>query len=88
MPKDKTIKEEIAKQDKDIYGDETISGTDPSPDSDDDVEEIMEDAFGKDASDKSFEKHKPFDIDEEIENDEWKASGFTVKSNNEKKKDK
>jgi len=56
---------EVNQQEDDNYGDETISGTNPRPDSDDDLEKVMDDVVGSD-----FDEEKPLDIADEIEDDE------------------
>ncbi len=65
------IKEELKKQEAEFYGDETVSGTNPDPESDDSVAEMMEDVMGEDASASvSDPQDDGFNIADEIEDDE------------------
>jgi hypothetical protein len=53
----KKVKEEIEKEEKEFYGDETISGSSPSPESDDDTQKAFEDIIGHEPeSDTGLEK--------------------------------
>jgi hypothetical protein len=53
----KKVKEEIKKEEKEFYGDETISGSSPSPESDDDTKEAFKDIIGHEPkSDTSLEE--------------------------------
>lgn len=45
--KQEKIKEELEKEEKEFYGDETVSGSDPAPDSDDDTVQNLADVIGK-----------------------------------------
>ncbi len=42
------IAKQLQNQEDQVYGDETVSGTNPRPDSDDDVEAMMENVTGND----------------------------------------
>lgn len=59
------VQKEIEELEDENYGDETISGTNPRPDADDDVEDFMEDVVGED-----FDEEDDLDIADEIEDDE------------------
>lgn len=47
MTNNDDIKEELRKEEDEVYGDETISGSSPRPDTDDDVDKPMTDLTGK-----------------------------------------
>lgn len=71
MSKRDDIKEELKRQEEEFYGDETVSGSSPDPESDDSVETMVEDAMGEDASaNVSDPKASGFNIADEIEGDE------------------
>lgn len=59
------VKRELEEQDDEFYGDETVSGSNPEPDSDDSVEEMMSDVVGED-----FDETQEVDIAEEVGEDE------------------
>lgn len=69
--KAKDVKKEVEEVQDEIYGEETISGSSPSPESDDDVGEIMEKTMGADAAE-DLEENKPHTLAEEVERDEKK----------------
>jgi hypothetical protein len=45
-PKPEEIKKELDKEEKDFYGDTTISGQNPDPESDDDTKQALVDVLG------------------------------------------
>jgi len=59
------IAKQVAQQDDDFYGDETAAGTNPDPESDDDVDEMMEEEIGN-----VPESSDPLDIATEVDHDE------------------
>lgn len=59
------VQKEIEELEDENYGDETVSGTNPRPDADDDVEDFMEDVVGED-----FDEDKPFNMGDEVNEDE------------------
>lgn len=59
------IRRELEEQDDEFYGDETVSGSNPDPDSDDSVSEMMTDTVGDD-----FDETEDLDIAEEVKEDE------------------
>jgi len=63
--KAKDIKKQIQQQDKDVYGDTTISGSSPDPESDDDVEKVVEEVTGE-----KPKQGEEFSISDEVEKDE------------------
>jgi hypothetical protein len=63
------VKKEIEQQEKEVYGDTTISGSAPDPSSDDDVEEVVEDAMGEETSEE-IEDNKVVTLAEEVEETE------------------
>ena len=74
MSKRDEIKKELEEQEEEFYGDETVSGSSPSPESDDSIEKMMGDAMGEDAADDvSDPKEDGFNIADEIEEDEEEA---------------
>lgn len=48
MSKRDDIKRELKKQQDEVYGEGTMSGSSPDPDSDDNVMDVMEDTVGPD----------------------------------------
>lgn len=71
------IKKQLKQQNDQVYGDETVSGTMPDPESDDDIAESVEDVMGADAE-KDIKEHKPFNIGEEVNEDEEDAAGWSI----------
>jgi hypothetical protein len=61
----KDIKKQIQQQDKNVYGDTSISGSAPDPESDDDVEEVVKEITGE-----KPEQGQQFNISKEVEKDE------------------
>jgi len=59
------IAKQVAQQDDDFYGDETYAGSNPAPQSDDDVDEMMEKEIGN-----VPESSDPLDIAAEVDHDE------------------
>lgn len=59
------VKNELKENEKRFYGEETVSGSSPSPESDDDVKEMVREVIGN-----TPKEGKPFSIAEEIEKDE------------------
>ncbi len=59
------VKKEIRENEDRFYGEETVSGSSPRPDSDDDVAEMIKEVIGN-----SPEEGKPFSIAEEVKKDE------------------
>jgi hypothetical protein len=71
----KQIEDEVAKQNAATYGDEAPGGHMASPESDDDIEEVLAETFGDDAAEESFGKRKPFNMADEMNEDEQGAGG-------------
>jgi hypothetical protein len=69
MSDSKKVKQQIQQQNDDVYGDETYSGSSPRPDADDNIDDIVRDAMGKDAVE-DIDNRKPFNLADEIEEDE------------------
>ena len=67
------IKKELEQLEDENYGDETISGTNPRPDADDDIDANMIDAVGSD-----FDEDKPLNLADEIEDDEDEIQGGEI----------
>lgn len=59
------VQKEIEELEDENYGDETVSGTNPRPDADDDVEDFVKDTVGSD-----FDDEDDLDIAEEVKEDE------------------
>lgn len=59
----KKIKEELKKEDEEFYGDTSISGEMPDPESDDDTEKNIANALGN-------QPKQPFDLGDEVAKDE------------------
>ena len=70
--KPKDIEKELKKQDDEVYGEETVSGSSPRPASDDDTTDNLKDVIGNEPK-----NDKPFTIAEEIEADELDRRGKT-----------
>ncbi|MCH7641381.1 hypothetical protein IID22_04245 [Patescibacteria group bacterium] len=64
-PKASELKKQIKKQDEEVYGEETMSGSSPDPASDDDVAETLEKTVGTD-----LKSGDEFNLGEEVERDE------------------
>lgn len=73
----KDVEEKLAEQNADNYGDEAPGGHMASPDSDDDVERNVADAFGDDAGEQ-VDEGIPFNIADELNKDELGAGGITT----------
>ena len=59
------IKKQIEEEDKRVYGETTISGSMPDPESDDDIKDAVKDITGEEPKD-----GVPFSIAEEVKKDE------------------
>ena len=59
------IKKEIMENEDRFYGEETVSGSSPRPESDDNVKEMVKEVIGNPP-----EEGKPFSIAEEVNKDE------------------
>ena len=59
------IKKQVKQQDQDNYGEETISGSSPDPESDDDVAEVLKQTLGAD-----LKRGDEFNLAEKVEKDE------------------
>lgn len=64
-PKWSYLKKLIKKQDDDTYGENTISGSSPDPESDDDVSENLEKVVGT-----KLKRGDEFNLADEVEKDE------------------
>ena len=64
------VKKEIKENEDRFYGEETISGSSPRPDSDDNVAEALEDVIGNPPK-----RGKAFSLAEEVEKDEEERRG-------------
>ena len=64
-PKASDLKKQIKKQDEEVYGEETMSGSSPDPESDDDVAETLEKTVGTD-----LKRGDEFNLEKEVERDE------------------
>lgn len=71
----KQIEEDLARQNSQVYGDEERGGHMESPDADDDVEEPMAKTLGDDAVIEAVDKRKPFNLADEMNEDERGAGG-------------
>jgi hypothetical protein len=65
VSKFKKLKKQVREQDDIVYGEETISGSSPKPESDDDIEEILEEVMGDD-----IDFLNGFSLEEEVKKDE------------------
>ncbi len=59
------VKKELKENEDRFYGEETVSGSSPRPESDDDVKEMVKEVIGNPP-----EEGKPFSIAEEVNKDE------------------
>lgn len=66
------VKRQIQKQDDDVYGDETVSGSSPRPGSDADTEKNLEDYVGSDVNEGVDE---PINTAKEVHDDERARRG-------------
>ncbi len=64
------IKKELREDEDRFYGEETVSGSSPRPESDDDVKEMVKEVIGNPP-----EEGKPFSIAEEVKKDEKARRG-------------
>ena len=95
-PKWDELKEEVEEQDEGVYGDETVSGSNPNPDkvSSKSTDELVGEAFGEDAQE-DIEKGKFVSSGHQVNKDVEKISGvkdieddmIVVDSNQEESKD-
>ena len=70
------VKKQLKKQDDEFYGDQTVSGSAPDPESDDSVEDIIEEVMGEDASAKIMDPDDDgFSLADEITEDEKSLFG-------------
>lgn len=72
----KKIKQQIKIQDDDVYGDTSASGSMPDPESDDDVKEMVKDIIGE-----APVSGDPFEIAEEVDEDEEALRSKSDKGN-------
>lgn len=71
MPDYQKIREKIKQENDEFYGDESIGGSSPSPDTDDDVVENLHEVIGHPENDSGDNiEEKPFDLGEEINKEE------------------
>ena len=63
----KKIKKRIAQEQRGVYGEETASGSSPSPESDDDTASMVKDIVGN-----KPKSGKPFSLAEEVNKDRGK----------------
>lgn len=59
------IKKQVKQQDEDNYGEETMSGSSPDPESDDNVAETLEKTVGTD-----LKSGDEFNLEQEVKKDE------------------
>ena len=71
MSKRDDVKKELKKLEDENYGESTVSGSAPDPESDDSVEDMLEEVMGEDASAQvSDPQDDGFNIADEINDDE------------------
>lgn len=70
MSKRDDIKEELEKEEDEVYGDETAVGSAPDPEKVGDTEELVKEVTGNEP-----EEGKPYSIAEEVEKDEKEEEG-------------
>lgn len=74
------VQKEVEELEDEVYGDQTVSGTNPAPTSDDDTKENLEDVIGN-------EPDQAFNIGDEINSDEHAIQDLPINDYQEEEQD-